>query len=127
MSGDFWGMFPTLLFSCNEGPKLDADAHLPIQKHALASTCAVADRPAVSLETLDLHLSRTDILTLMSDQPNASVINFYMGLLQVVPLALAAILSIWLCKAPCTNTYIAVTVVFPNYSMHRLQICIHVC
>lgn len=122
----FWGMFPTLLYSRTKGPKLDADAHRAIQKHALASTCAVAGRPAVRFEALDMHLSRADMLTLMDDQPNAHVINFYMGLLQVVPLALAAILAIWVCKALRTNTYIAVTVVFPSYSKHCLK-NLHTC
>lgn len=81
----FWRMFPTLLYSPSEGPRLGTDAHTAIQAKAVASTCDVAGQPAVTLDTLPLQLSREDMLTLVNNQPNARVMNFYMGLLQVLP------------------------------------------
>ena len=99
----YWRRFPTVLYSCTAGLRLDADAHRAVREQALASIWAVAGQPVVTLKMLPLQLSRADMLTLVNNQPNAHVMNFYMGLLQVVPLALAVMLGMWGAR-PCIKT-----------------------
>lgn len=84
----FLRLVPTLLYACTEGPLLESPAtYRALQDQALACTEAEAGQPAVRLRSLPLQLKREDLVALINGEVNASVVNTYMGLLQVLHLA----------------------------------------
>lgn len=79
---------------------VSAATHRAIQDHALACTSAKAGQPAVRLHSLPLQLNREDFVALINGEVNASVVDAYMGLLQVLHLAPTASVGTW-CLIPC--------------------------
>lgn len=97
----FLRLVPTLLYACTEGPMLESPAiYRAIQDQALAGTSAKAGQPAVRLRSLPLQLKRPDLEALINGEVNASVVNAYMGLLQVLQLAPTANVGTG-CLVPC--------------------------
>ena len=92
----FLRLVPTLLYACTEGPMLESPAtYRPIQDQALAATSAEAGQAAVCLQSLPLQLKREDLVALINGKVNASVVNAYMGLLQVLHLAPTPSVGTW--------------------------------